>query len=199
MWRDVVSVFEFESVHFIMTTHVHMSCPSRSPSFDTPTLSPTSQPTASPSFEPSSDPTSAPSTPFCNSIRVDIIDFAGFDSDELNRNVSLQEEVANVTHHALAQTMLMTYSNFDIDTFYVLYDDSLDANLYENGNIQQSVHIDQTLCTSYESKLDLLTRIIRNDGDEISTIMATKLTMLYLDGVASDSMSVFLIDPSQFR
>ena len=117
---------------------------------------------------------------------------------ELNGNVSLQEEVANVTHHALAQTMLMTYSNFDIDTFYVLYDDSLDANLYENGNIQQSVHIDQTLCTSYESKLDLLTRIIRNDGDEISTIMATKLTMLYLDGVASDSMSVFLIDLSQF-
>ena len=175
--------------------HVHVSCLSRGPTPQPtgPTTSPSAAPTA-----PSTEPTSAPSTPFCISIRVDIIDFDGFDSDELNGNVSLQEEVANVTHHALAQTMLMTYSNFDIDTFYVLYDDSLDANLYENGNIQQSVHIDQTLCTLYELYLDMLSQIIQNDGDEISTIMATKLTMLYLDGVASDSMTVFLIDLSQF-
>ena len=155
-----------------------------------PTKTPSSDLTESPTNYPSSNPTNAPSTLFCQSIRLDIIDFDGFDSDDLSNNETLQEEVANVTHHALAQTVLT--ANYEIDTysFYVIYHDSLDANVYDNGNVQQSVHIDEILCASLAADSDLLTEMIQNDAKMINSILAKRLTALYLEGQWSDTMKV---------
>ena len=161
--------------------------------------SPSTNPSSTPSFEPTPDPTTAPSTPFCQSIRLGIIDFDGFDSDDLNEDEKLQKQVANMTYHALAQTVLNANYDIEIDSFYVIYDDSLDANLCENGNVQQSVHIDETLCAFEAEDSNLLPEMIENEVQMINSIIAKTLAALYMKGQWSDRMEVSIAGPNEFR
>ena len=140
----------------------------------------------------------APSTSFCQSVRVNVIDFEGFDSDDLNDDEKLQEQVANVTNHALAQTVLTANYGIDIDSFYVIYNDSLDANSYENGNVLQTVHIDEELCAFEEADSNLLTEMIEDEAEMINDIIAKRLVTLYLDGDASETMTVSITGPIEF-
>ena len=171
--------------------------PTVDPTVD-PTSESSSEPTVFPTNYPSADPTEAPSTHFCQSIRIDIIDFDGFDSDDLNDDELLQEEVANVTHHALAQTAFTANYGIDIDSFYVVYEDSLDAHVYENGNVQQSVHIDEILCAFEAADSNLLTEMIENEAGMIGSIISQRLAALHLEGQTSDTMTVSITGPNAF-
>ena len=103
-----------------------------------------------------------------------------------------------MTHLALAQTALTAYYDIDIGSFYVIYDDSLDANSYENGNVQQTVHIDEILCAFEAADSNLLTEMIENEAEMINGIIAKRLAALYLDGDASETMTVSITGPTEF-
>ena len=108
----------------------------------------------------------------------------------MNDDEQLQEEVANVTHHALAQTALTANYDINTDSFYVLYDDSLSASVYENGILQRSVHIDEILCAFQAADSNLLSEMIENEAAMINSILAERLTALYLEGQWSATMEV---------
>ena len=165
-----------------------------------PTKEPTRNPTKSPSTEPSVFPTVAPTPePFCSPIRIDVIDFDGFDSDELNDDVELQNDVANVTHYALFRTAITTNYSIDRDTFYVIFDDSESVNEYDGGELQRSLFVHETLCALQENDSVLLRELIQSHCDAVNQLMADKLTTMYLDGETMGSLKVSISDLSQLR
>ena len=142
-------------------------------------------------------PTTLPPGSFCIPIRVDIIDFDAFNSDDLSDDILLQNEVANTTHFAIAQIG----ENHDInsDSFYVLYNDSSADSQYIDGDLQRSVFINESLCTFGADDLQSLTLIMQYEGEAIASILSKKLTSIYSNREASESMEVSIYILNQLR
>ena len=127
---------------------------------------------------------------FCVSIRIDVINFDAFNSDDLAADVSLQQQFVNVTHSAIAQ--IAESHNIDEDSFYVLYDDSSADTQYLDGELQRSVFINESLCTLGADDLQSLKLILQYESKEISNVLSDKLIAVYLNGEVSDGMEVRL-------
>ena len=198
------------STHPTLTTSAPTTPPTKNPTTNTvapttdptnyPSTLPTSGPTTDPTNDPSIDPTTDPTIdPVCVQIRVDIIDFNEFDSDQLNDDEELQNEVANVTHYALSRTAFATDYSIDMDSFYVVFDDSDTVYLYDDGQLQKSLFIYETLCALQEDDLVILSEIIQSQCDVVNQLMADKLNALYLKETRTDSLEVSISDMSQLR
>ena len=203
-----------DDLPFIIFSALRTNYPTTMPTVDPsheptkPTIEPTENPTENPSTDPSEmpskspsrTPTSPPTTePVCIQIRVDIIDFDGFDSDQLNEDKELQYEVANMTHYALSRTAITTDYSIDADNLYVIFDDSDTVYLYDDGQLQKSLFIYETLCALQEDDLVILSEIIQSQCDVVNQLMADKLNTLYLNGRRADSLKVSISDLSQLR
>ena len=185
------------SVHIIDTYFRPTMSPSPSPT-ESPSPSPTqspSTPTSAPTI-PTVDPTSDPTEIFCEFIIVEITDFDAFNSDDLNDDVILQDQIGNITYFAIAQNA--EDDGIESGSFYVRYGDSSAESQYVDDEVQRSLFINQSLCAYGSDDLDTLTVIILYEDDEIEVILADKLTALYLDGQASDSMVVSIYVFNQF-
>lgn len=118
-----------------------------------------------------------------------------FTSDDLNDKVSLQENVTDIIHFAIAQTAWNHH--IDSDSFYIRFDDSSSDSQYANGTLQRFLFIEATLCTFQSADLQPLVLIIENEGHDIGDILADKVTAMYLNGYASHSMEVSVYIPTQ--
>ena len=149
---------------------------------------PTRSPSQSPTRHPTANPTAAPSISFCVPIRIDLIGFAEFNSDDLADDVSLQEEIASITQFAIAQTA----QNHEIesDSFYVRYDDSCALIQYIDGELHQSLFINQSVCTFGDDDLQSMTLILQYESHLIAETLADLLEEFYLNGNDTDSMDV---------
>ena len=168
--------------------------PSDSPSFD-PTVFPSPSPTQSPSTKlPTLEPTEAPTTSKCESINVDIINFNGFDSDDLSTDVGLQDLISNITYHAIKQT---ASAHDNIDSFYVFYSSVSGESEYVDGQLLESLFIEEMLCTSTNSNSQRLLQLILNEADDIEATMLENLTKEYPDGDATDLTSVSMYSTTE--
>ena len=82
-----------------------------------------------------------------------------------------------MTHYALSRTAFTTDYSIDMDSFYVLFDDSDTVYLYDDGQLQKSLFIYETLCALQEDDLVILSEIIQSQCDVINQLMADKLRM----------------------
>ena len=182
--------------------------PTEEPTYDPshhPTQNPSDLPTIAPTMTPTIAPTTAPTNPgdilsigdiesteraskFCMNLSVNITDFDVFSTDELNGDSVLQEEMANITHYAVSQSAVD--DGIAGDHFNVIYVDSAVDHEYINGKVQRSLLMTQSLCAISADDKSALILIIQHENDFIEDLIADRMTMLYLDGISSESMVV---------
>ena len=105
-------------------------------------------------------------------------------------DVSLQNEVANLTDYAIAQ--IAQKHDIDSNSFYVLYHDSSADTQYLDGELQRSVFINASLCTLGADDLQALMLILQYESNQISNVLLDKLTVVYLNGEVNNGMEVRL-------
>ena len=115
--------------------------------------------------------------PQCDSLYLQITDFNAFTAEEILNDSSLQIAVANVTHYAITQSSL----------HYQVESASFSVEFY---NASGALLIEQGLCASTWSVLDVISIIVQTESANISTEIARKLDILFLNGTDIDMMNV---------
>ena len=106
----------------------------------------------------------------------------------MSQDLKSRDEIVNITHYAIAQSA--ENDSIAQDHFYVIYVDSAVDHQDVNGKVQRSLLMTQSLCAISADDEGALILIIQHENDFIEDLIEDRMTKLYLDGIARESMVV---------
>lgn len=133
-------------------------------------------------------------TPFCDSVYVDIENFDSFSATQMSDDTDLQITVANATRYAVSE--VSSADGIGHDAFNVFFVDVSGDYDVVDGQLQQFLSIEQLLCVFDDDNFAELFLIINQKSDEISVALTNRMTALYPD---EDEMEVLVALTLQLR